>query len=177
MLDKPQSNAAALLSRQSGPIVAMRDVGVRRGGRDILSGIDLALEAAEIVTIIGPNGGGKTTLLKTVLGLVKPDHGEIRLRPGLRIGYVPQRLQLDATMPITVRRLLCLNRRYGDPDLIAALSETGVAHLLNAAVTNLSGGELQRVLIARALLGRPDLLVLDERVQGVDFSGELALYE
>ncbi len=177
MLDKPRSGAHAVMAADTGPVLALRDVSVRADRRDILSGVNLTVGPAEIVTIIGPNGGGKTTLLKTVLGLVKPDRGEVRLRPGLRIGYVPQRLQLDATMPINVRRLLCLNRRYGDTELLEALAETGVAHLLNSAVSSLSGGEFQRVLIARALLGRPDLLVLDEPVQGVDFSGEVALYE
>ena len=177
MLDKPQSRINAALAHDSWRIVCMRGIGVRRGGREILSGIDLTVDAAEIVTVIGPNGGGKTTLLKTVLGLLKPDRGELRLRPGLRIGYVPQKLQLDATMPITVRRLMCLNRRYRDPELVEALREAGVAHLLDTPVDSLSGGEFQRVLIARALLGRPDLLVLDEPVQGVDFSGEVALYE
>jgi zinc transport system ATP-binding protein len=142
-----------------------------------LSGIDLAIRPGEIVTVIGPNGGGKTTLLKVVLGLVKPDSGEAQRRAGLRVGYVPQRLQLDPSLPISVRRLMNLTRRHGESELLEALAETGVGHLLGAQVTEISGGEFQRVLIARALLARPELLVLDEPVQGVDFSGEVALYE
>jgi len=158
-------------------LVALSGVGVRRNGRAIVSNVDLSLDAGEILTIVGPNGGGKTTLLKVVLGLVKPDQGSVALRPRLRIGYVPQQLSIDATLPLTVRRLMRLTHRHAEAELAAALAETGVEHLVDADVTTLSGGEFQRVLIARALLTRPELLVLDEPVQGVDFSGEVALYE
>jgi zinc transport system ATP-binding protein len=176
MLDKPKT-ALAKSPHSAEPLAVLSGVSVMRGGRAILSGIDLVLNAGEILTIIGPNGGGKTTLLKVVLGLVRPDQGSVSVRPGLRVGYVPQRLQLDPTLPMTVRRLMRLTRRYADADLLEALSETGVAHLIDADVTTLSGGEFQRLLIARALLARPELLVLDEPVQGVDFTGEVALYE
>jgi zinc transport system ATP-binding protein len=175
MLDKPQSDSATIAA--SKPLVVLSGVGVRRSGQTILSGIDLRLEPGEILTVIGPNGGGKTTLLKVVLGLVKADSGTVVLRPGLRVGYVPQRLHLDPTLPMSVRRLMRLTHRHADAALIDALSETGVAQLVDADVTTLSGGEFQRVLIARALLARPELLVLDEPVQGVDFTGEVALYE
>jgi zinc transport system ATP-binding protein len=176
MLDKPRGIALAG-SMAGEPLVALTGVSVMRGGRAILSGIDISLQAGEILTIIGPNGGGKTTLLKVVLGLVKPDRGQVSVLPGLRIGYVPQRLQLDPTLPMTVRRLMRLTRRYADAEVIEALSETGVAQLIDSDVTALSGGEFQRLLIARALLAKPELLVLDEPVQGVDFTGEVALYE
>lgn len=159
------------------PIVNVSGLGIRRDGRTILAGVDLVVRKGEIVTIIGPNGGGKTTLLKAVLGLVRADQGSVWTKPKLRVGYVPQRLQLDATMPMTIRRLMTLTRRHGDADLTGALAETGVGRLLNADVNSLSGGELQRVLIARALLAGPELLVLDEPVQGVDFTGEMALYD
>jgi zinc transport system ATP-binding protein len=174
MQDRPKSNAVVAAA---GALVALNGVSVRRGAQTILSGVDLSLNAGEILTVIGPNGGGKTTLLKVVLGLVRPDSGTVFVRPRLRIGYVPQRLPLDATLPMTVRRLMRLTHRHAEADLSAALSETGVDHLIDADVTTLSGGEFQRVLIARALLAKPELLVLDEPVQSVDFTGEVALYE
>jgi len=178
MLDRPQPAALAPAPVATDvPLVTLTGIGVRRSGRAVLSGIDLTLRPGEIVTVIGPNGGGKTTLLKVVLGLIKADAGSVSARPGLRVGYVPQRLHLDPTLPMTVRRLMTLTRRTPERDLVEALGETGVAHLLNADATSISGGEFQRVLIARALLAGPELLVLDEPVQGVDFNGEVALYE
>jgi zinc transport system ATP-binding protein len=158
-------------------LVALDGVTVNRGGRAILSRVGLAVAPGEIVTIIGPNGAGKTTLLKVVLGLVQPDSGAVLRRPGMRYGYVPQRIQLDPALPLSVRRLMALTHRHSAAAIGAALAETGVGHLGEADVHSLSGGEFQRVLIARALLGRPDLLVLDEPVQGVDFAGEVALYD
>lgn len=177
MIDTQQESHRVRPSSSGAPLVVLKGVGVRRGGRAILSGVDLTLEPGAILTVIGPNGGGKTTLLKIVLGLLKPDEGTVFVRPGARLGYVPQRLRLDPTLPMTVRRLMRLTHRHPDADLRAALGETGVGHLVDSDVTALSGGEFQRVLIARALLARPDLLVLDEPVQGVDFAGELALYQ
>src|SRR5690554_3847882 len=140
-------------------------LGVRRAGRDLLIDADLILEAGKIVTLIGPNGAGKTTLVRTILGLMKPDRGSLHRRPGLRIGYMPQKIHIDPSLPLSVKRFLTLG---GTPRL--ALSEvlalTGIAHLHNARLQSLSGGETQRVLLARALLRDPDLLVLDEPVQG-----------
>jgi zinc transport system ATP-binding protein len=175
MLEKPRPDTPAIAG--GAPLVALSGVSVRRRGHAILSGIDLTLDPGEILTVIGPNGGGKTTLLKVVLGLIRPDAGTAARQPGLRVGYVPQRLHLDPTLPMTVRRLMRLTHRHADAALADALTETGVAHLVDADVTTLSGGEFQRVLIARALLAEPQLLVLDEPVQGVDFTGEVALYE
>jgi zinc transport system ATP-binding protein len=159
------------------PLIAARRVRVAYGEHVVLAGVDLSVAAGEIVTVIGPNGAGKTTLLRLLLGLSRPTEGRIERRPGLRIGYLPQRLPIDAVMPLAVRRLMTLTQRAPAQDVVAALAETGVAHLADAQVCRLSGGELQRVLLARALLRAPDLLVLDEPVQGVDFAGEAALYE
>lgn len=178
MLDKPQIDAVKAPARPTKPpLVRLEEVSVMRGGRAILSNVGLNLNAGEILTVIGPNGGGKTTLLKVVLGLIKPDSGAVSVRPGLRIGYVPQRLHIDPNLPMNVRRLMRITRHYSAAAIDAALDETGVAHLVDADAATLSGGEFQRVLIARALLAEPELLVLDEPVQGVDFSGEVALYE
>lgn len=158
-------------------LVSLDSVSFRRSGRDILQSISMDIRSDEVVTLIGPNGGGKTTLVKCVLGLTRPDSGTIRKRDGLRIGYVPQHFSVDWTLPLTVRRLINLTTRHPEPDVLSALEETGVRHLVDAFVQNLSGGEFRRVLLARALVGTPDLLVLDEPVQGVDFAGEIALYQ
>jgi len=150
---------------------------LRYGRHTVVEGVDLTVRPGEITTVIGPNGAGKTTLLKLLLGLLEPTSGQVRRRPGVRIGYLPQRLTIDPVLPITVARLMTLTVRRARPLVEAALVETGVAHLIDAGVRSLSGGELQRVLLARALLVEPDLLVLDEPVQGVDFAGEAALYQ
>lgn len=157
-------------------LVEASGLGIRRGQRWILRAVDLAVRAGEIVTVIGPNGGGKTTLLKALIGLIKADEGRVERRAGLIVGYVPQRLHLEWTMPLTVDRLMTLTGRPSAAAVDEALRSTGAAHLKGRAVQALSGGELQRVLLARALARRPGLLVLDEPIQGVDFTGETELY-
>ncbi|RME99953.1 MAG: metal ABC transporter ATP-binding protein [Alphaproteobacteria bacterium] len=158
-------------------LIEGRGLGVRRDGRWLIEHVDISVSRGEIVTLIGPNGSGKTTLAKTLLGLIAADAGTIRRKEGLRVGYVPQHCRVDRTLPLTVRRLMTLTGRYPEPAIRQALSETGVAHLLDAQLHRLSGGEFQRCLLARAIIREPDLLVLDEPVQGVDFAGEIALYE
>lgn len=152
------------------------DVHLVLGGRTILEKIHLQVRRGEILTLVGPNGAGKTTLLRVVLGLLPPTSGQIYLRARMRVGYMPQRLQIDPTFPLTVNRFLAMAGAVGDTDLLTRLQEVGAAHVLNAAIQTLSGGELQRVLLARALLRQPDLLVLDEPVQGVDVHGQVELY-
>ncbi len=151
-------------------------LGIDLGGRPVLRGVDLTLGRGEIVTVIGPNGGGKTTLLRAVLGLLKPSQGRAFVAPGVTVGYVPQRFAVDRGLPVTVERLMRLTARPDRSTIEQALAETGTAHLVEASVHALSGGELQRVLLARALVRAPDLLVLDEPVQAVDYAGEAALY-
>ena len=158
-------------------LVTGRALRVVMRGHLILDTVDISVAPGEIVTVIGPNGAGKTTLLRVLLGLLKPSHGTVERRPGLRVGYLPQRMQIDPILPLTVGRLMTLTRRSDADAIGAALAETGASHLRDAQVSTLSGGELQRVLLARALLRDPDLLALDEPVQGVDFAGEAALYE
>ena len=159
------------------PLVEARGVGVRRGGRWLLHDVDIEVARREVVTVIGPNGAGKTTLVRVLLGLLPPSTGSVRRDEGVRIGYVPQRVQFDPTLPLTVARLMTLTSRRPSEAVIESLEETAVRHLLDARVSDLSSGELQRVLLARALTRLPNLLVLDEPVQGVDYTGEAELYE
>lgn len=158
-------------------LISAKGLGIKAADRWLIHDIDLSIEPGEVVTVIGPNGAGKTTLVRGLLGLVKPDAGVVERQPGLTIGYVPQKLSIDPTLPLTVRRLMTLMRAADRASVEAALAETEVLHLIDRPVQALSGGETQRVLLARALLHKPKLLVLDEPVQGVDYAGEAALYQ
>jgi zinc transport system ATP-binding protein len=157
-------------------LATLEEVSLAFGKRAVLERVSLGVGAGEIVTLVGPNGAGKTTLLRILLGLQRPSAGRAWRRPGLRIGYLPQRLAIDETLPLTVRRLLALAGKADGARIGAALAEVGAGALAAAPVQRLSGGELQRVLLARALLREPDLLVLDEPVQGVDVTGQSELY-
>jgi zinc transport system ATP-binding protein len=170
--------AAPEASRKAaGPVlIGARGVGIDLGGRTVLDRIDVALGAGEIVTLIGPNGAGKTTLARLLLGLLAPTRGEVARSPGIRIGYVPQRFAVDPTIPINVRRFLTLGVRASGEAIARVLEEVGAAHLAERPLSALSGGEFQRVALARALIAEPQLLMLDEPVQGVDYAGEAQLY-
>ncbi|MDF2446912.1 MAG: zinc transporter [Moraxellaceae bacterium] len=159
------------------PLLSLAGIGLHRGGRPVLQDVSLTLNAGEILTVIGPNGAGKTSLVRIALGLMAPDSGHRQVKPGLRIGYMPQQLGLNESLPLNVRRFLTLARPGVAPALLAqSLQEVGAAHVIDTPVTRLSGGELQRVLLARALLREPELLVLDEPAQGVDITGQEELY-
>lgn len=164
------------MDTSSPPLVRLVDAGLSRGGRWLVRDVDFAVGPGEIVTLIGPNGSGKSTTAKMALGILKPDEGHAERRPDLRVGYVPQRLAIDWTLPLSVRRFLNLTGKLPEGEAVAALERTGIAQLADAEIRNLSGGEFQRALLARAIARKPDLLVLDEPVQGVDFLGESALY-
>lgn len=157
-------------------LVELENISVSFGQRRVLTDISLALKPGRILTLLGPNGAGKSTLVRVVLGLVTPDQGVIKRDRHLRIGYVPQKLHLDATLPLTVSRFLRLRPGVKKPTFSRRLNACQAAHLLDAPMQKLSGGENQRVLLARALLNEPHLLVLDEPTQGVDVNGQLALY-
>ncbi len=144
--------------------------------RNILEGIDLEVAEGEIVTLIGPNGAGKTTLVRVMLGLIKPTAGKVQRKPDLTIGYMPQRLQLPETLPLTVARFLRLSGIQDKQNYLGLVQELSIQHLLDSPMIKLSGGETQRVLLARALIKKPQLLVLDEPVQGVDVTGQSELY-
>ena len=144
--------------------------------RQILNNISLQIKAEQIVTLIGPNGAGKTSLVKIALGLIKPTAGSVETKKGLRIGYMPQRLHIDQSMPVSVERFLKLAVNANNNEINNALGEVGADSLRHSQLFSLSGGELQRVLLARALIQEPELLVLDEPVQGVDVNGQAELY-
>ena len=146
-------------------------------GRKILDRVSLQVNRGEILTLIGPNGAGKSTLVEVALGLQQPTSGHVTRKPNMRVGYVPQRLDIDPVMPLPVHRLMSLTQKAKKSEILEALKEVRADHLYNASVTDLSGGELQRVALARAMLRRPDLLVLDEPTQGVDYVGESEIYQ
>lgn len=156
-------------------LIDVRQVNFQEGTRVILENIHFTLHQGEILSIVGPNGAGKTTLIKIMLGLLAPTNGEVIRRAGLTIGYMPQRLHLDPNFPITVRRFLGLGQMGSSIETTA--KEVGIELILDSPMRALSGGELQRVLLARALIRQPQLLVLDEPAQGVDLIGQGELYD
>jgi zinc transport system ATP-binding protein len=161
----------------NGPLIQARNIELNLHDKPILQQVDLMINPAEIVTLIGPNGAGKTTLLRVVLGLQRPDRGEVVRAAGLRIGYMPQRMPLDLAFPINVKRFLLLAGSVSQTDIAQVLSEVGAEKLLESPLQTLSGGEFQRILLARALLRNPALLVLDEPVQGVDVHGQIEIFK
>lgn len=159
------------------PLLTVENIHFAIRGNPILQAVNFQVSSGEIVALIGPNGAGKSTLVRIVLGLLRPDHGRVWLKPGLRVGYMPQRLMVDDTLPLTVQRFITLGAPASRERVQSALSEVGAAHVLSAPMQAISGGETQRVLLARALLREPDLLVLDEPIQGVDLNGQYELYD
>ncbi|QPH52623.1 metal ABC transporter ATP-binding protein [Pontivivens ytuae] len=157
-------------------LVTVTGLGVDAGAQRILTGVDLTLAPGEIVTVVGPNGSGKTTLLRAILGAIQPSTGRVERQAGLRIGYVPQVLHIDQTLPLTVRRFLDLPVRRGAAAVREALVDAGADGLEKRQMTDLSGGQFRRVLLARALLEKPELLILDEPTTGLDQPGSAAFY-
>ncbi|HRD75232.1 MAG TPA: metal ABC transporter ATP-binding protein [Hyphomicrobiaceae bacterium] len=161
-------------------LLSARRLTLKRGQRVVLDSVDIDIRAGEIVTLIGPNGAGKTTLVRVLLGLETADSGLIRRKPDLVIGYAPQRFDLDPAIPMTVARFLATAatrfRDARDVPVAALLAEVGASALAERQIARLSGGELQRVILAHALARKPELLVLDEPVRGVDYLGEADLY-
>ena len=157
-------------------LVKLNQAGFRIKDKWLVKGVSLQIEKGKIVTLIGPNGSGKTTTAKIALGIYKNIDGEIEKYTN-KVGYVPQKISIDWTLPLRVRDFMVLTENLKDEDINEALSSTGVIQLKNKNLGDLSGGEFQRVLIARAISKKPELLVLDEPVQGVDFTGEIALYK
>lgn len=171
-----QLNPIHTKSSQS-PLVSLRDIHVSFGRQTILQQINLNIYPNTITTIVGPNGGGKSTLLKVLLKLQPATQGTVQHQKGLNIGYVPQKLHLDPSIPISVRKFLSLKPQSQRKLIDDALTLFSISHLSEQSMQKLSGGELQRVLLARAILTKPQLLVLDEPMQGVDITGQTELYQ
>ena len=159
------------------PLLSVEALSVKVAGRLLLDDVNLEINAGEIVTLIGPNGAGKSTLLRAIIGAQPIAGGKITRKPGLRIGYTPQKLHLEKTIPITVSRFLSLAGHLPKGARAKVLAQAGVEDLRDTQMADLSGGELQRVLLARALLQEPDLLILDEPTQGLDQPGEARFYK
>ena len=156
-------------------LVKLENAGVQRISKWLVKGISFEISQGQIVTLIGPNGSGKTTTAKMILNIMNPDDGKIT-RNTNKMAYVPQKINIDWTMPLRVIDFMKITNNLNNNQVIESLTTTGVDKLLYNQIHNLSGGEFQRVLIARAIAKKPDLLVLDEPVQGVDYNGEIALY-
>ena len=158
-------------------LIELNSAGLFAGGAWRARHISFAVDAGQIVTLIGPNGAGKSTSVKMALGIEKPTEGVCQRKPNLSVGYVPQKLAIDWTMPMSVKRFMRLTNPLSDQEIQQALTDVGVFQHLHHPVTELSGGEFQRVLIARAIARRPELLVLDEPAQGIDVAGEAQIYQ
>jgi zinc transport system ATP-binding protein len=157
-------------------LIDVQNLDFGHGGQRVLQGVNISVDAGEIVTIVGPNGSGKSTLLRVIIGALKPQKGAVTRQDGLRIGYVPQKLHIDPTLPITVERFLNLPHAVDAKTAQDALSTAGVAGVAQKQMSQLSGGQFQRVLLARAILSKPHLLMLDEATQGLDQPGSAAFY-
>ena len=164
------------MNEEKKTLLKLENAGFSKNNKWLVKGVSLEVKQGEIVTLIGPNGSGKSTTAKIALGIYKEIEGIVSKFTN-KIGYVPQKISIDWTLPIRVIDFMSLTEEPTDEQINIALNLTGVEHLKNKSLGNLSGGEFQRVLIARAIAKQPDILVLDEPVQGVDFKGEIALYE
>lgn len=160
-----------------GVLLSGTNLSVERHGKKILDDVSISIKPRDFITIIGPNGAGKSMLLKCLLGFYKPTGGQVTRQAGLRIGYIPQRLTIEKTIPITVKRFLSLHKASSKASKDQVIADTDIGSLIHRPLSVLSGGEMQRVLLARALLNDPQLLVLDEPAQNLDLSGQLAFYE
>ena len=157
-------------------LISAENICLRYGTTEVLHDISLSVARSEILTLLGPNGSGKSSLLRALIGILPLSHGAIRRAPGLKIGYVPQKLTIDRSLPLMVGRFLALPKRQTPQDIAKALQRVGLENIATLPLAGLSGGQFQRVLLARAILSKPDLLILDEPTQGLDQRGEANFY-
>ena len=158
-------------------LISAKNVSVLKNQKSILENIDIQINKKDFITIIGPNGAGKTMLLKCLMGFYKPTSGMIERKEKLKIGYMPQSINVINTMPMTVKGFITVKKKYDDVSLHKVITEVNLGEIVNKQLSVLSGGEMQRVLLARSLLNNPDLLILDEPAQNLDISGQLNFYK
>jgi len=158
-------------------LISAKNVSVLKNKKSILENIDIQINKKDFITIVGPNGAGKTMLLKCLMGFYKPTSGMIERKEKLKIGYMPQSINVINTMPITVKDFITVKKKYDDVSLHKVITEVNLGEIVNKQLSVLSGGEMQRVLLARSLLNNPDLLILDEPAQNLDISGQLNFYK
>lgn len=173
LLDSPDT---AVTTGHAEVLLSAKNIHLARNGRELLRGVDIELIRGELLTLVGPNGSGKTTLIKILCGVTRADGGTIARKPGLRSAYVPQYLQVDDNIPMTVERFLRLQLAFVKTQMESVIEATGIVTLLGKPVQALSGGELRRVLLARSLLRNPDLLFLDEPAAGLDVNSQVDIY-
>ena len=158
-------------------LITASNISVYKNEKAILKNIDIKINKKDFISIIGPNGAGKTMLLKCLMGFYKPDVGQIERKKSLKIGYLPQNINIVNTMPITVKNFITLRKKFDEFSFKQVVSETQTSALVNKQLSILSGGEMQRVLLARSLLNNPELLILDEPAQNLDISGQMSFYK
>ncbi|MDI1493715.1 MAG: metal ABC transporter ATP-binding protein, partial [Candidatus Liberibacter asiaticus] len=159
------------------PLISLSNTSFHKNGYKILQDINFTIKPNEIVTLIGPNGSGKSTIAKLITGIIKPTIGSVKRHPQLIVGYVPQKVTIENTLPLSLMRFMTLSMPSSRDDVLQILDRVNLIGKYNRNIKDLSGGEFQRALLAKALLRKPNLLVLDEPLQGIDFPGELSLYE
>ena len=157
-------------------LIQAKDLCVKRHNKNILENVFVNVKKNDFITIIGPNGAGKSVLLECLMGSFVPDSGKIIKKNNLSVGYIPQNFNPESSMPISVKRFLTLKKKFTPQELTNIASETNISEILEKNLSNLSGGELQKVLLARSLLDEPELLILDEPAQNLDIKNQLNFY-
>ena len=164
-------------NRSNMNLISIENIYVNYGAKNVLHGVDLSIDEGEIVTIVGPNGSGKTSLLRAIIGATSLQKGKITLKDNLKMGYVPQRLNFDSSLPMTVERFMHLSNNINKKECFNALEKAGAPNIFKSQISQLSGGQFQRVLLARAIIDKPDILLLDEATQGLDQPGSALFYK
>ena len=161
----------------SDALITLNNISLSHNGKNVLDDVSFKLHEGEFITLIGPNGAGKSSLIKVLLGVIKQDSGDITYTDNIRLGYTPQTFSANPFIPISVKDFLTLNQKLDSEFMLKTFELTGIKDLLKSPLKNLSGGELQKVLLTRALLNKPNVLILDEPAQNLDVDGQMQLYK